>query len=66
VAASLAGLPYTGAAMNPARAIASAVAMLDVSTLWMYAAGPLGGAAVAGLVARLFLVDGGDAATRRA
>ena len=66
VAASLAGLPYTGAAMNPARALASAVAMLDVSTLWMYAAGPLAGAAVAGLVARVFLMDGGDAAARRA
>jgi glycerol uptake facilitator-like aquaporin len=51
--------------MNPARALASAVAMLDFSTLWMYAAGPLAGAAVAGLVARLFLVDGSDAAARR-
>ena len=65
VAAALAGLPFTGAAMNPARALASAVAMLDFSTLWMYAAGPLAGAAVAGLVARLFLVDGGDVAARR-
>ncbi len=65
VAAALAGLPFTGAAMNPARALASALAMLDFSTLWMYAAGPLAGAAVAGLVARLFLVDGGDAAARR-
>ena len=65
VAAALAGLPYTGAAMNPARAIASAVAMLDFSTLWMYAAGPLAGAAVAGLVARVFLTEGSDAAARR-
>ena len=63
--AALAGLPTTGAAMNPARALASAVAMLDFSTLWMYAAGPLAGAAVAGLVVRLFLVDGSDAAARR-
>jgi len=66
VAAALAGLPYTGAAMNPARALASAVAMLDVSTLWMYAAGPLAGAAVAGLVARVFMAEGSDAAARRA
>jgi glycerol uptake facilitator-like aquaporin len=40
--------------------------MLDVSTLWMYAAGPLAGAAVAGLVGRLFLAEGTAAATRRA
>jgi aquaporin Z len=65
VAAALAGLPFTGAAMNPARALASAVAMLDFSTLWMFAAGPLAGGAVAGLVARVFLVDGSDAAARR-
>jgi glycerol uptake facilitator-like aquaporin len=58
-------MPFTGAAMNPARALASAVAMLDFSTLWMYAAGPLAGGAVAGLVARVFLVDGSDAAARR-
>lgn len=65
VAAALAGMPFTGAAMNPARALASAVSMLDFSTFWMYAAGPLAGAAVAGLVARVFLADGSDAATRR-
>jgi len=64
-AAALAGLPFTGAAMNPARALASAVASLDFSTLWMYAAGPLGGAAVAGLVARVFLTEGSDASARR-
>lgn len=66
VAAALAGLPFTGAAMNPARAVASAVAKLDFTTLWMYAAGPLAGAAVAGLVGRVFLADGSDAAARRA
>lgn len=57
VAAALAGLPLTGAAMNPARAVASAVAKLDFTTLWMYAAGPLAGAAVAGLVGRMWLDD---------
>jgi glycerol uptake facilitator-like aquaporin len=65
VAAALAGLPFTGAAMNPARALASAVAMLDFSTLWMYVAGPLAGAAVAGLVARVFLVNSSESAARR-
>lgn len=64
-AAAFAGLPYTGAAMNPARALASAIAMLDFSTLWMYAAGPLAGAAVAGLVGRLFLAEGEAASGRR-
>jgi aquaporin Z len=58
-------MPFTGAAMNPARALASALSMLDFSTFWMYAAGPLAGAAVAGLVARVFLADGNDAAGRR-
>jgi aquaporin Z len=65
-AAALAGLPFTGAAMNPARALASAVAMLDFTTLWMYAAGPLAGAAVAGLVGRVFLAEVDAASTRRA
>ena len=66
VAVALAGLPFTGAAMNPARALASAVASLDFSTLWMYAAGPLAGAAVAGLVGRFLLADTVSAATRKA
>jgi len=64
-AAALAGLPFTGAAMNPARALASAVASLDFSTLWMYAAGPLAGAAVAGLVGRMLLAEGGSPTTAR-
>jgi aquaporin Z len=54
-AGTLAGAAFTGGAMNPARAIASAVAADDFSTLWMYAAGALAGGAVAGLVGRLFL-----------
>lgn len=65
MAAALAGLPFTGAAMNPARALASAVAMLDFSTLWMVVAGTLAGAACAGLAGRLLLTETGDAAGRR-
>jgi aquaporin Z len=65
-AAALAGLPFTGAAMNPVRALASAIAMLDFSSFWMYAAGPLAGAAVAGLVGRVFLAEGDAGSTRRA
>jgi len=66
-AAALAGAPYTGAALNPARALASAVAALDFSTLWMYATGPLAGAAVAGLLGRLALQSASsESAPRRA
>jgi aquaporin Z len=64
--AALAGLPFTGAEMNPVRALASAIAMLDFSSFWMYAAGPLAGAAVAGLVGRVFLAEGDAGSTRRA
>ena len=61
-AGSLAGAAFTGGDMNPARAIASAVAAVDFSTLWMYATAPLAGGAVAGLVTRLLLPpDGGTA-----
>lgn len=63
-AAALAGMPFTGGLMNPARALASAVASVDFSTFWMYAAGPIGGAAVGGLIGRLLLDDRG-ATTRR-
>ena len=66
-AVALAGAPYTGAALNPARALASAVATLDFSTLWMYATGPLAGAAVAGLLGRLALQSASsESAPRRA
>jgi glycerol uptake facilitator-like aquaporin len=40
--------------------------MLDFSSFWMYAAGPLAGAAVAGLVGRVFLAEGDAGSTRRA
>lgn len=55
VAGSLAGAAFTGGAMNPARAIASAVAAVDFTELWMYATAPLAGGAVAGLLARLLV-----------
>lgn len=55
VAGSLAGAAFTGGAMNPARAIASAVAAVDFQSLWMYATAPLAGGAVAGLLARLLM-----------
>lgn len=64
-ATALAGLPFTGAALNPARAIASAVAAVDFSTLWMYATGPLAGAAVAGLLGRLLLQSAAQESSAR-
>jgi aquaporin Z len=62
VAGALAGAAFTGGAMNPARAIASAVAAVDFSALWMYATAPLAGGALAGLLARVFLPPEGGAA----
>jgi glycerol uptake facilitator-like aquaporin len=52
---ALAAAAFTGGSMNPARALAAAVAAIDFSTLWMYAAAPLAGGALAGLAGRLFL-----------
>lgn len=41
------GGPYEGAAMNPARAFGPDLARGDLSTLWVYIAGPLAGAVIA-------------------
>ncbi len=57
VGLAVAGLPFTGAAMNPARAVAAAVAAGDFRTLWLYAAAPLSGGAVAGLIGRWLLAE---------
>jgi len=65
-AAALAGQPFTGAAMNPVRALAAAVAAVDFSTLWLYATGPLAGAAVAGMVGRMLPpLQGGSGAAKK-
>jgi glycerol uptake facilitator-like aquaporin len=47
------GGPFEGAAMNPARALGPDVALLDLSSYWVYVIGPLTGAALAVPVARV-------------
>lgn len=47
------GGPFEGAAMNPARALGPDVALGDIGTWWVYVVGPLAGAAIAVLVARV-------------
>lgn len=47
------GGPFEGAAMNPARALGPDVALGDLGTVWIYVVGPLAGAALAVLVARV-------------
>jgi aquaporin Z len=47
------GGPYEGAAMNPARAFGPDLARGDLSTFWVYVVGPLVGAAIAVVTARV-------------
>lgn len=57
-AGTLACGPIVGACMNPARALAAAIAYWDVTRLWLYlAAGTMGGILGAGIHVRLFLGD---------
>jgi len=46
----MAGGPYTGAAMNPARAIGPAIASLDFTNWYVYWIGPILGAVIAALL----------------
>ena len=47
------GGPFEGAAMNPARALGPDVALGDLATWWVYLVGPMAGAAIAVVVARV-------------
>ncbi|HEV3284811.1 MAG TPA: aquaporin [Solirubrobacteraceae bacterium] len=58
----LAGLwssPVSGASMNPARSFGPDLALWDFSRFWIYLVGPLGGAALAVLFARVLRGRGG-------
>jgi aquaporin Z len=56
----LAIVPFTGASVNPARSIASAVIGAKLDSLWVYLVGPIVGAVLGWAVYR-FVNEGGDA-----
>lgn len=53
IAIHLAGVPISGASVNPARSLGPALVAADLSGIWMYIVAPLVGAVVAWLVTRL-------------
>jgi aquaporin Z len=58
VAVHMAGIPFSGASVNPARSFGPALIARDFVGYWVYVVGPLAGAAVAWVFWRLF--GGGD------
>ncbi|MGQ0848270.1 MAG: aquaporin [Actinomycetota bacterium] len=57
VAAHLAGIPFSGSSVNPARSFGPALIGGDTAGIWVYFVGPLAGAAIAWVFWRMF---GGD------
>jgi aquaporin Z len=47
------GGPYDGASFNPARSFGPDVALGDLSTWWVYLLGPVAGAAIGVMAARV-------------
>jgi aquaporin Z len=60
VAVHLAGIPFSGASVNPARSFGPALIGGDFGGFWIYVVGPFAGAAVAWVFWRMF---GGDEET---
>ena len=56
-AVHIAGIPFSGTSVNPARSFGPAVVSGDVGQLWVYIVFPLVGAVLAWLLYRLFPVE---------
>ena len=54
VAVHLAGIPFSGASVNPARSLGPALIGGDLGGLWIYLVGPFAGAAIAWVFWRMF------------
>jgi aquaporin Z len=54
VAVHLAGIPFSGASVNPARSFGPALIAGDFDGFWVYVVGPLAGAALAWVFWRIF------------
>ena len=53
----LAGIPFSGASVNPARSFGPALIAADLGNIWIYLVAPLAGGAIAWVFWRMF---GGD------